>query len=154
MKPPKKGSFLDGNRLQAAYWLNAIVGKFAYWLNAIVGKFAYWLNAIVSESAYWLNAILFHEFRLAQRYSFALKTARLLSKKTARRGRFLLQIGQNVRQKKCSRLFGQRSEAPKPEIRLAQRYCWQISRLAQRYCLALPRIIWPEKRVGWVPKGG
>ena len=51
-------------------------------------------------------------------------------------GRFLLQIGQNVRQKKCSRLSGQRSEAPRPEIRLAQRYCWKIRRLAQRYCWA------------------
>ena len=80
MKPPKKGPFLDGNRPQAAYWLNAIVGKFAYWLNAIVGVFSDWLNAIVSKFAYWLNAILFCEFRLAQRYSFGLKTARFSSK--------------------------------------------------------------------------
>jgi len=80
MKPPKKGPFLDGNRPQTADWLNAIVGESADWLNAIVGVFADWLNAIVSESADWLNAILFREFRLAQRYSFALKTARFSSK--------------------------------------------------------------------------
>ena len=59
MKPPKKGPFLDGNRPQAADWL----------------------NAIVSESADWLNAILSREFRLAQCYSFALKAARFSSKK-------------------------------------------------------------------------
>ena len=81
MKPPKKGPFLDGNRPQAADWLNAIVGESADWLNAIVGVFADWLNAIVSESADWLNAILSREFRLAQCYSFALKAARFSSKK-------------------------------------------------------------------------